>query len=75
MELSLEALRVLGAVGVRDEELVGGGEDHALAGTLPARLVDQLPHGVHVVGRVVAGRPEVRVDGAVVRGGWDHYTT
>jgi thiamine-monophosphate kinase len=72
-DLSLDALRACGTSGVRDDELWGGGEDHAFAGTVPAALVEQLPPGVRVVGQVVAGVPEVRVDGQAVRGGWDHY--
>lgn len=73
IELDLARLRTLGADGVHDEELWSGGEDHALAGTVPAQLVEQLPPGVVVVGRVVAGAPEVRVDGVAVSGGFDHY--
>lgn len=75
VDLDLAALRRLGTSGVLDEELWTGGEDHALAGTVPASLVEQLPPGVVVVGRVVEGRPEVRVDGRAVRGGWDHYSS
>ena len=75
IDLDLAALRRLGTAGVADDELWSGGEDHALAGTVPASLVEQLPPGVVVVGRVVDGPPEVRVDGAVVRGGWDHYSS
>lgn len=71
-ELEAERLRALGADGVRDEELWSGGEDHALAGTLPAGLAGVLPPGVTVVGRVVEP-PGVRVDGVVVTGGWDHF--
>jgi thiamine-monophosphate kinase len=73
--LDLTALRRLGTEGVRDEELWTGGEDHALAGTVPAQLVEQLPPGVVVVGRVAGGPPSVRVDGEPVRGGWDHYAS
>ncbi len=71
-ELELSRLRALGADGVRDEELTFGGEDHALAGTVPSGLGDALPAAVHVVGRVVE-QPGVRVDGGLVSGGWDHF--
>lgn len=75
VELSLDALRGLGADGIRDEELWTGGEDHALAGTVPPELAGQLPPGVVVVGRVVDGPPRVLVDGQRVRGGWDHFAS
>jgi thiamine-monophosphate kinase len=74
MELSLAELRECGAPGVRDDELLRGGEDHALVGTVPAALVAQLPAGIRVVGRVVAGAGGVRVDGELVQGGWDHFS-
>lgn len=75
MDLDLRRLRRLGADGVRDKELWSGGEDHALAGTVPWPTVDRLPPGVVVIGRVADGPPEVRLDGRVVRGGWDHYAS
>jgi thiamine-monophosphate kinase len=74
MELDLDRLRRLGTDGVRDDELWTGGEDHALAGTVSIGVLDRLPPGVVVVGRVVAGAAEVRVDGSAVQGGWDHYS-
>jgi thiamine-monophosphate kinase len=70
--LEVSRLRALGAPGVTDEELWSGGEDHALAGTVPVGLGDALPAGVAVVGRVV-DEPGVRVDGELVAGGWDHF--
>jgi thiamine-monophosphate kinase len=72
MDLDLARLRTFGATGVRDEELWLGGEDHALAGTVPADLGGRLPPGVRVVGRV-GGVPGVRMDGRPVSGGWDHF--
>lgn len=50
-----------------------GGEDHALLATFPADAV--LPAGFRAVGRVLAGAPELRVDGRPFehRGGWDPY--
>ena len=73
LDLDLDRLRLLGTDGVRDEELWSGGEDHALAGTVPAEFVQQLPPAAVVVGTVRAGRPAVTVDGSPVTGGWDHY--
>ena len=61
IDLDLFALRALGAPGVTDEELLTGGEDHALAFTAPADAA--LPEGVVIVGRVLAGEPVVLVDG------------
>jgi len=54
------------------EDVLTGGEDHALVATLPAGPV---PEGCRVVGRVVAGSG-VRVDGRDVGGtggGWEHW--
>jgi thiamine-monophosphate kinase len=49
-----------------------GGEDHAFAATFPAGTV--LPAEWQVIGRVVAGRPAVLVDGKRYgSGGWDHF--
>lgn len=66
LDLDLAALRPLGAPGVTDADLLGGGDDHALLCTLPAGHglpVDPgLPPGVHVVGTVTAGEG-VYVDG------------
>ncbi|RKS80596.1 thiamine-monophosphate kinase [Motilibacter peucedani] len=74
--------RVGGAAAALGEQgwdwVLGGGEEHALAATLPPGA--PLPHGVRVVGRVVAasaGGGVVTVAGLapvrVVRRGWDHY--
>jgi thiamine-monophosphate kinase len=72
IDLRLDALRGLGVDGVDDEDLWAGGEDHALAGTVPHDLADRLPPGVTIVGRV-GGPPGVRVDGRPVSTGWDHF--
>jgi len=50
-----------------------GGEDHAMLATLPPGA--SLPPGFRVIGRVLAGAPELRVDGRAFddRGGWDPY--
>jgi thiamine-monophosphate kinase len=61
IDLELAALRALGAPGVTDQELLTGGEDHALAFTAPVEAA--LPEGAVIVGRVVAGEPVVLVDG------------
>jgi thiamine-monophosphate kinase len=71
-EIESAALRPLGAPGVTDEELLRGGEDHALAFTAPAGAV--LPPGAVLVGRVVAGPPQVRIDGQPARlRGFEHF--
>ncbi len=62
IELDLPALRLLGAPGVTDDELLSGGEDHALLFTAPPRT--GLPDGVTIVGRVSeVAEPAVLVDG------------
>jgi thiamine-monophosphate kinase len=71
-EIESTALRALGAPGVTDEELRRGGEDHGLAFTMPPDAA--LPPGVVIVGRVVAGPPQVRIDGEPARpGGFEHF--
>lgn len=80
--LALDARRLAEASGVvleLDAAAVGsplaltGGEDHALLATFPAHR--ELPTGFRPIGRVVAGAPELRVDGRAYthRGGWDPY--
>ncbi len=64
-DIQTGALRALGAPGVTGAELLHGGEDHALAFTVPAGTA--LPAGAHIVGRVVAGPPQVLVDGSPAR--------
>jgi thiamine-monophosphate kinase len=51
------------------QDVLTGGEDHALVATLPPGPV---PPGCRVVGRVVEGSG-VRVDGRAVEGGWEHW--
>ncbi len=65
IDIESAALRPLGAPDVTDEEMLRGGEDHALAFTIPADAA--LPPGAVIVGRVVAGTPRVRVDGHPAR--------
>ncbi len=50
------------------EDVLTGGEDHALVATVPA----EVPDGCRVVGRVVEGSG-VRVDGRPLEGGWEHW--
>lgn len=54
------------------EHVLGGGEDHALAATLPSGT--PLPTGCSVVGRVEAGDAAVLVDGEPTGGGWEHFS-
>ncbi|MCW2547674.1 MAG: thiamine-monophosphate kinase [Mycobacterium sp.] len=61
IDLDLAALRALAAPGVTDDELLAGGEDHALAFTAPPGA--QLPDDAVIVGRVLAGEGAVLVDG------------
>ncbi len=63
-ELRLDALRPLGTAGVTDDDLLTGGEDHALLFTAPADAV--LPEGAVVIGGITARGtgPLVLVDGA-----------
>ncbi len=71
-EIASASLRPLGAPGVSDDELLSGGEDHALAFTLPAGA--PLPPGAVLVGTVLAGAPEVTVDGHPARlRGYEHF--
>lgn len=50
------------------EDVLHGGEDHALVAT----IAGEVPDGCRVVGRVIEGAG-VTVDGAPVTGGWDHF--
>jgi thiamine-monophosphate kinase len=52
------------------EDVLTGGEDHALVAT----TAGDPPEGCRVIGRVVAGAG-VRVDGHEVGGGWEHFTS
>ena len=51
------------------EDVLTGGEDHALVATLRGPV----PEGCRAIGRVVAGSG-VRVDGEAVPGGWEHFS-
>ena len=71
-DIDSASLRPLGAPGVTDEELLTGGEDHALAFTLPAGT--PLPTEAVLVGKVVDGPAQVRVDGTPARlRGYEHF--
>jgi thiamine-monophosphate kinase len=50
------------------DDVLTGGEDHALVATLRG----EVPDGCRIVGRVVAGAG-VLVDGQSVHGGWEHF--
>ena len=58
------------AEGVTMEDVLHGGEDHALLATLPP--YSEVPTGVVVIGAVVEGSG-VALDGVDVSGGWDHF--
>jgi thiamine-monophosphate kinase len=68
--IELEAVRTLGASGVTDDELLTGGEDHALAFTIAPGAT--LPAGCTVIGEVSAGAG-VHLDGQPITGGHDHF--
>ncbi len=72
IDLDLAALRPLGAGGVTDDELLTGGDDHALAATLPSGA--RLPQGAVAVGRVGSGAG-VTVNGRPYEGiaGHEHW--
>ncbi len=53
------------------DDVLHGGEDHALVATLP--VGSALPDGCRVVGQVSAGHPVVLVDGRATTGGWEHF--
>jgi thiamine-monophosphate kinase len=50
------------------QDVLTGGEDHALVATLPGPV----PAGCRLIGQVVEGS-EVLVDGRPVDGGWEHF--
>jgi thiamine-monophosphate kinase len=73
IDIQLAPLRALGTEGVTDDQLLTGGDDHALAFTLPADR--PLPAGAVVVGRVSPGPARVLVDGQPApSGGWRHFS-
>ena len=53
------------------DDVLHGGEDHALIATLPSGSA--LPDGCRVVGQVSVGAPVVLVDGRPTTGGWEHF--
>jgi thiamine-monophosphate kinase len=57
--------------GVTVEHALTGGEDHALAATVPPGT--PLPDGLTAVGRVEEGPPQVLLDDRPVHGGWEHF--
>jgi thiamine-monophosphate kinase len=75
-EVSEPQQAVAGAIG-RGDPLVfqlTGGDDHALVGAFPP---DRVPGGWRVIGHVLAGEPQVLVDGGEwtgQAGGWQHFS-
>ena len=51
------------------QDVLTGGEDHALVATVPGPV----PPGCRLIGHVIAGS-EVLVDGRPVVGGWEHFS-
>ncbi len=83
IDLQLAALRALcapdiAASGILENELLHGGEDHALLFTFPAGVTAALPEGVAVIGTVSAvgagESPGVRLDGRpATAAGFRHF--
>ena len=73
IDFDLPALRRLGGPGILDEDLLAGGDDHALLATVPAGSL-LTPRGPLVVG-VVSSGSGVTVDGRPYEGpgGHDHF--
>ena len=70
IDISLDALRTLGTTDVTDDDLLTGGEDHALAFTIAPGA--SLPAACIVIGEVSAGSG-VHLDGHPITGGHDHF--
>ena len=54
------------------DDVLTGGEDHALVATVPPGT--PLPDGVRAIGRISAGPAQVLLDGEPVTGGWRHFS-
>jgi thiamine-monophosphate kinase len=70
IDISSQSVRELGTTGVTDDELLTGGEDHALAFTIPPDVT--MPQSCTVIGAVSAGSG-VHLDGQPITGGHDHF--
>jgi thiamine-monophosphate kinase len=70
IDLGLKALRTLGTDGVTDDDLLTGGDDHALAFTIAGDV--SLPLGCVQVGTISEGS-RVHADGQAITGGHDHF--
>jgi thiamine-monophosphate kinase len=70
IDIDVTALRALGTDGVTDDDLLTGGEDHALAFTIEAHV--SLPSGC-VVACAVSEGSGVYADGEPISGGHDHF--
>jgi thiamine-monophosphate kinase len=70
IDISIKVVRPLGSPGVTDEDLLTGGDDHALALTITEEA--GLPPECVVIGRVSEGQG-VYADGQPISGGHDHF--
>jgi thiamine-monophosphate kinase len=70
IDISLDAVRALGTTGVTDDDVLTGGDDHALAFTIAANV--RLPANCTTIGQVSAGSG-VHLDGQPITGGHDHF--
>ena len=70
VRIEIEGSRIALAESVTMDDVLHGGEDHALIACLPADAL--LPAGVLMIGQVTKGAG-VLLDGTAVAGGWDHF--
>jgi thiamine-monophosphate kinase len=70
VDLDLDALRALATDGVTDDDILTGGDDHALVATVPPEIT--VPEGVVVIGVVTDGSG-VHAGGRAIFGGHDHF--
>jgi thiamine-monophosphate kinase len=70
IDISLDAVRSLGTTGVKDDDVLTGGDDHALAFTIAANV--RLPANCTAIGQLSAGSG-VHLDGHPITGGHDHF--
>src|SRR3954447_10559002 len=70
IDIDVSAVRTLGGDGITDDDVLTGGEDHALAFTIGSDVA--LPVGCTIIGRVSEGEG-VYADGQPIFGGHDHF--
>ncbi|MFL6240936.1 MAG: thiamine-phosphate kinase [Actinomycetes bacterium] len=70
IDIELAAVRALGTTGVTDDDVLTGGEDHALAFTIDSNVM--LSDRCVIIGHVSEGSG-VHADGSPVSGGHDHF--